>query len=60
MTFNVFNLGSKYPYFNRAYVIGGLYPFCHGCKFFIKMNVDHISFLSSVPSEPMKEDIEVR
>ena len=33
MTFNVCNLVSKYPYFSRAYAIGGLYPFCHGCRY---------------------------
>ena len=32
MTLKVFNLGSKYPYFNRAYVIGFCILFFHGCK----------------------------
>ena len=29
MTFNVCNLGSKYPYFNRAYVVSGGFGWTH-------------------------------
>ena len=53
-TFNMFNLGSKYPYFNRAYVVSGGFSWTHLYVFwafwdYFQNHNDSLGILHEIP-----------